>query len=258
MPLAVPPELELKNIRALLSAGSPQDSFAGLRVLEVGIGDGRLAQPLAADAELWVGIDLDRGELASARLRGAPPSLCLVEGDAGALGFDAETFDVVFFSWSLCCILPADMAGTLAEAQRVLRTEGLLLDLHATEDLVAVEVWHALGGGNGRPDGQDSVRRTPIGLLEPDDGPPHGFAEATDALAAALDTGFTLHRSVAFDYHYFFDSPADLAAHLKDTHEFATASEALLEKADAAMKPAVRKVKLVTSQRVVATALGKL
>jgi len=258
MPLAVPSEMELKNIRALLAAGSPQDSFVGLRVLEIGTGDGRLARPFAAEADIWVGIDPDRGELANVQAKGAPSNLCLTAGDARALSFDAETFDVVFFSWSLCCIPPAAMAGSMAEALRVLRTEGLLLDLHATEDPVLVEVWHAVRSGNGQPDREDAVRRTPIGFLDPEPGAPHGFAEATDALAAALEDGFTLHRSVAFDYHYFFDSPAELAAHLKDTHECATASEALLKKASAAMTPPARKVKLVTSQRVVATALGKL
>jgi hypothetical protein len=40
MVLAIPSELELKNIRALLTAGTLQNSFSGLCVLEGGIGDG--------------------------------------------------------------------------------------------------------------------------------------------------------------------------------------------------------------------------
>jgi SAM-dependent methyltransferase len=258
MPLATPSELELKNIRALMAASSSQDSFSGLRVLEIGIGDGRLTRPFAAEAAIWVGVDPDRGQLAQAQRRGAFPSLRLLAGDAGALSFEAEAFDVVFFTWSLCCIPAESMSLALAEAQRVLRPDGLLLDLHATEDPVSVEVWHTVHSTNSQPDTPESIHRTPVGLLEPDDGPPHGFAEATEALAAALETGFTLHRSTAFDYHYFFDSPAELVNHLRDNHEFAKAGEALLKQAGAAMKPVASKAKLVTIQRVAATALGRL
>lgn len=94
MPLETPSKLELNTIRELID-------FDRLRVLEVGAGDGRLSAPFAAEAEQWISIDPDGEEvrLAARELDGlARVSL----GDARQLGFPDESFDLVFFTWSLC------------------------------------------------------------------------------------------------------------------------------------------------------------
>jgi ubiquinone/menaquinone biosynthesis C-methylase UbiE len=260
MPLAVPPELELKQIRALLADDAPSGSFRALRVLELGAGNGRLAWPFAAEAELWVCLDVDKAEMAEAaqgRDQRSWPSLNLVVADACALSFDAEAFDVAFFSWSLCCLAPADMSVALGEAHRVLKPGGLLLDLHATEDPLALEVWHTGRSGNGKPGHEDAVHRMLVGCLDPTDAP-HGFFEATDALAALLETGdFVLRHSTAFEYRYFFNSLDELHHHLRDQHEHATLSRALEKQARAVLRQAPVRHKLVALQRVAATALQK-
>jgi len=260
MPLAIPPELELKQVRALLADIAPLGNFDRLRVLELGAGNGRLAWPFAAEAELWVCLDVDEAELAKAargRQQKGCPSLLLVAADARVLSFDAEAFDVAFFSWSLCCLDPADMSVALCEAYRVLKPGGLLLDLHATEDALALEVWRIGRSGNGRPGYEDVVHRVPVGCLDPAD-TPHGFLEATDALAALLESGdFALRHSTAFEYRYFFDSLDELRHHLRNQHEHATLGRALAERARAIIRQAPMRHKLVTLQRVAATALQK-
>lgn len=94
MPLTLPSKLELTTIRELID-------FQRLRVLEVGAGDGRLSAPFAAEAEQWISIDPDGDEvrLAARALNGAAR---VSLGDARRLSFPDESFDLVFFTWSLC------------------------------------------------------------------------------------------------------------------------------------------------------------
>ena len=99
MPLLIDPaDLELQSIRALAS-------FAGRQVLEIGAGDGRLAITLAADAARWLALDTDLDELigAASELRAEPSqAVLLAAGDGRALGLPDASFDIAFFSWSLC------------------------------------------------------------------------------------------------------------------------------------------------------------
>jgi 16S rRNA A1518/A1519 N6-dimethyltransferase RsmA/KsgA/DIM1 with predicted DNA glycosylase/AP lyase activity len=74
-------------------------SFAGLRVVEIGCGDGRLTRRYAPEAASVIAIDPDAeavGELAGA----------FAHVDARAVGVDAldlppHSADVVLFAWSL-------------------------------------------------------------------------------------------------------------------------------------------------------------
>jgi ubiquinone/menaquinone biosynthesis C-methylase UbiE len=100
MPLTLPSALELKTLRQLAR-------FAGQRVLEIGIGDGRLAWPLAAEAAQWIGLDPDADELITAeadRQENAAERarVRLLTGDGRRLAFPDDYFDLAFFSWSLC------------------------------------------------------------------------------------------------------------------------------------------------------------
>ena len=96
MPLTLPSALELKTLRQLAR-------FAGQRVLEIGIGDGRLAWPLSAEAAQWIGLDPDADELINAEAdREERARVRLLAGDGRRLAFPDNYFDLAFFSWSLC------------------------------------------------------------------------------------------------------------------------------------------------------------
>jgi len=74
-------------------------SFAGLRVLEIGAGDGRLTRRYAASAGSVIAIDPKPDAIAA--LRDAQPWI-----DARAVGIEAldlppHSLDVAIFSWSL-------------------------------------------------------------------------------------------------------------------------------------------------------------
>jgi 2-polyprenyl-3-methyl-5-hydroxy-6-metoxy-1,4-benzoquinol methylase len=78
--------------------------FTGLRVLDVGCGDGRLTGRIAPKAESVLGIDADAELIRTAR-RETPPDLRdRVEfRKASIVDLDEppRRFDLVFFTWSL-------------------------------------------------------------------------------------------------------------------------------------------------------------
>ncbi|MGB2875427.1 MAG: glycosyltransferase [Gaiellaceae bacterium] len=82
----------------------------GLRVLDVGGGYGRLAEPLAARHDVTL-VDLSPEMLAEARER-CPPEIALVQADARELPFPDGSFDVV---------LAIDLLAHLPELDQALR-----------------------------------------------------------------------------------------------------------------------------------------
>jgi ubiquinone/menaquinone biosynthesis C-methylase UbiE len=98
--------------------------FGAGRVLEVGCGTGAIAEALAARTDTTEVIGIDPSpqfiEIARSRLTGAEFRL----GDALALDFDDESFDVVVFHTVLCHLPQPDSA--IVEAVRVLREGGML------------------------------------------------------------------------------------------------------------------------------------
>lgn len=73
--------------------------FDGLRLLEVGCGDGRLLRHYADHAGLAVGVDPDPDEAALARTELPRASFALARAEA--LPFPDSSFDAVVFAWSL-------------------------------------------------------------------------------------------------------------------------------------------------------------
>ena len=76
----------------------------GLRVLDVGCGDGRLVWRIAPAAESVLGIDVD-GDLIETAKREIPPELRgkveLRAASVVELDEPPARFDLVFFTWSL-------------------------------------------------------------------------------------------------------------------------------------------------------------
>lgn len=90
-----PEQAELAAIHAVLP------SFAGMRVLEVGCGDGRLTRRYAAEAAAVTAIDPDANAIEEARM-----ALSDVQISLYATRFDQyiappASYDVVILSWSL-------------------------------------------------------------------------------------------------------------------------------------------------------------
>jgi 2-polyprenyl-3-methyl-5-hydroxy-6-metoxy-1,4-benzoquinol methylase len=78
--------------------------FTGLRVLDVGCGDGRLVWRIAPQAESVLGVDVERDEIETARQETPPELRGKVEfREASIVELDEppRRFDLVFFTWSL-------------------------------------------------------------------------------------------------------------------------------------------------------------
>jgi ubiquinone/menaquinone biosynthesis C-methylase UbiE len=76
----------------------------GLRVADVGAGEGRLALGVARDAKSVLAVDPDRGALARGRIEAKRQGISNVtfrEGAAQSLRLPDASFDVVIFSWTL-------------------------------------------------------------------------------------------------------------------------------------------------------------
>ena len=74
------------------------------RVVEIGCGDGRLTWRYAASAEYVIATDPDPSRLATAQGECPPAlqtSLDFAQGQAQALPFLHETFDLAILAWSL-------------------------------------------------------------------------------------------------------------------------------------------------------------
>ncbi len=152
------------------------------------------------------------------------------------------------------------MTSAVAEAQRVLRSGGLLLDIHPTDEPSTLEVWYALsrdGAAQVTAENLEAVQRTPLGPLRHDPAIRRDFTHATEALVDALDVRFDLAAVRTFEYQYFFDSLDELTDYLEDNHEHARADDAQLERAAVVLSRAPTPPKLVIIQRTLVTALRK-
>jgi len=79
-------------------------NLRGLRVADIGAGEGRLALGAARDAASVLAVDPDRGALARGRAaarRQGVSNVKFSEGAAQSLRLPDASFDVVIFSWTL-------------------------------------------------------------------------------------------------------------------------------------------------------------
>ncbi len=108
----------------MLDLAGPLD---GRDVLDVGCGDGAYALAATRAGARVTGLDRSAAALAAARDRAASEGLAvdLQAGDAGALPFAADRFDVVLAVTVLCFL--EQPARAVAEMARVLRPGGLLV-----------------------------------------------------------------------------------------------------------------------------------
>ena len=100
------------------------EAGAGKRGLDICTGTGDIARGMARSGASVVGVDFSPAMLAVARRKSKPmtPEITWVQGDARALPFDAEQFDIATMAYGLRN-LPDPVEG-LREMQRVLKPGG--------------------------------------------------------------------------------------------------------------------------------------
>jgi len=131
-----------------LNAVEEHVSFAGKDVLEVGCGDGRVTRRYWSEPRRLFCVDPDEKALSTASNQLPRPLVNKVSferGEAEKLRFSNGSFDVVFFTWSICCVQDAEKS--LHEAWRILRPRGILVNLMPDAvSSVEVGVIRSLGG----------------------------------------------------------------------------------------------------------------
>src|SRR5437868_13070433 len=158
-----PPDVQEHIGRALLdAAGATHKS----RILELGVGTGRIALPIIGAGYRYTGVDISPRMLEKLRaalraIPGAEQRVTLVEGDITALPFADRSFDVVLTVHVLHLV--ADRARAIDEGVRVLARPGVALNGRddyaddtvgrdtdaAWRDILESLGWHA-GGWGGR------------------------------------------------------------------------------------------------------------
>ncbi len=121
--------------------------FRGAHVCEVGSGDGRLTTAIAVEAATVFAFDPDAEAIARARARlprRLRSAVTYTAGDALDVDLPGHAFDVVFFSWSLCCMEPADVTPALHRFRDALVPGGLVLDLQVIPPAAVVEAGGAV------------------------------------------------------------------------------------------------------------------
>ncbi|HEX6290832.1 MAG TPA: class I SAM-dependent methyltransferase [Herpetosiphonaceae bacterium] len=101
----------------------------GSRVLEIGVGTGRIALPLIHSNQYrYTGIDLSRTMMEALRAKLGDVPIALIQGDIAALPLDAGTFDAIV-AVHVFHLVSAWSQG-MDEVRRVLRPGGMLLHGH--------------------------------------------------------------------------------------------------------------------------------
>ena len=146
------------------------------------------------------------------------------------------------------------MALAVAEAQRILRHGGQLLDIHPQGAPLRLELWRARGSRLPESPAPEAYERQPLGDLAPEE-MVEDFLASSRAIASAA--GFQRTASLAFDYRFFFDSLDELTDYLADNEELDLAGDSLLERALHALQSSPMPAQLVLVQPVIVTCLQK-
>ena len=117
------PEGVEKDVAALMARTGSLTSAS--RVLEIGVGTGRIALPVSAHVGVYVGIDLARPMMDKLRAKQTSELVYPVQGDATHLPFASAAFDAVI-AVHVFHLIPA-WRDVLVEVARVLRPGALLI-----------------------------------------------------------------------------------------------------------------------------------
>ena len=134
----------------------------GLRILDVGCGDGGLARQLVGRGASVIGIEPDRERAERNRAAAPVPGLEFIEAPGEALPLPDASADGVIFSYSLHRVPPDSTDTALQEAMRVLRPgEGFLCVLEPMLTGSMEAVWRLFHDETiARTRAYDALRRT--------------------------------------------------------------------------------------------------
>jgi ubiquinone/menaquinone biosynthesis C-methylase UbiE len=114
---------------------------ANSRVLEIGVGTGRIATPLSRRVGLMNGADLSLAMMQRLRRKVGGERIRLVQADAAGLPYQKQAFDAVVVVHVFHLV--ADLDGVLQQIARVLKPDGQLLfcwNSHTEEDTIFSEL----------------------------------------------------------------------------------------------------------------------
>lgn len=117
-----PPGIEVHVGEMFAQAGSLTSSS---RVIEIGIGTGRIALPLAPHVGAYYGVDISTAMMARLRSKPGGEAIHLAQADAGKLPFPDAAFDAVVATHVFHLV--SDVPGVLSEVARTLRPGAMLL-----------------------------------------------------------------------------------------------------------------------------------
>jgi SAM-dependent methyltransferase len=155
-----PPGIEAQAAEAIAQAGRLHDDS---HVLEIGIGTGRIALPLARHVRHIQGVDLSEPMLRRLRAKQNGEAIRVVQGDVTLLPLASGLFDAVVAVHVFHLV--GDYRAALAEARRVLKPDGRLIHAFGDNERTSTldQVWSDItGGGRGADVGMPWAKRKTV------------------------------------------------------------------------------------------------
>lgn len=133
-----PPGVAAQAAETIVAAGALSSAS---RIVEIGVGTGRIALPLAAHVGAIVGLDLSAAMMERLRLKRTTEPVYLVRGDAGHLPFATGVFDGAV-AVHVFHLIP-HWQQVIAELGRVLRPGAPLIHCWSEQDEVFQDIMAA-------------------------------------------------------------------------------------------------------------------
>jgi SAM-dependent methyltransferase len=198
-----------------------------VRVLDLGCGDGRLVDEIAAvlgARAAIAGLDLSHDEIERARSRGRPGRY--LAGPAGAMPFEARSFDAVLSHFAFMLMQPVD--GVVREIERVLEPGGFFATAvswlaRSDGDLAALlalrrEASHGMTAPVHPSFDPRQTSTAGFSQLFADAGSRRVFSERRERVGATVDADGAWHYLATLYFSEALDAPARAALRARVDH----------------------------------------